>query len=85
MPSSAEGEFNPWAPSYDPTCLSAKKKQSINNRSNIVTKSIKIFKIVHIKKNFKKLVTVKESKKERERKCGRKEFKGVKSWTAKKN
>ena len=29
-----------------------KKKQNINNRSNIITKSIKILEMVHIKKNL---------------------------------
>ena len=33
-----------------------KKKQNLNNRNNIITNSIKILKLVHVKKYLKKIL-----------------------------
>ena len=52
-PSSAGGVgLIPAQGSKTPTCLGP-KKQNINNRSYVVTKSIKTFKMVHVKKKKK--------------------------------
>lgn len=44
--------FNPLVGSEDPMCLMAKNPKT--DRNNIVTNSIRLFKMVHIKKSWKK-------------------------------
>ena len=52
LPSNAKGaDLSPGWEAKIPTCLVAKKSKH-KNKSNIVTNSIKILKMIHIKKIF---------------------------------